>query len=189
MVPMAMWPASIWLVGLSAAGKSTVGPLLADRLGYEFVDLDTRIEAERGRTVAEIFDEEGEESFRAAEATVSDALLARTHIVVATGGGWMARDDIARSASGCVRVWLRVTPEASIARLGKETATRPLLQGPAPLGALEALLASRIGAYREAEVTVDTDGLDPSGVVDAVLEQLRRGDGTGGERTGVRRAN
>lgn len=186
---MTTWPDSIWLVGLSAAGKSTVGPLLADRLGYEFIDLDDRIEAERGRTVAEIFGEEGEESFRGAEARVSAALLGRPRIVVATGGGWMAREDIPRNAVGCVRVWLRVSPEAAIARLGEERSTRPLLDGVAPLGSIEGLLARRIGHYREAEVTIDTDGMAPLQVVDAVLQWLRRDDGTEGEQTAVRRAN
>lgn len=167
-----------------------MGPLLAARLGYEFVDLDARIEKEHGRTVEEIFGAEGEASFRATEAAVSGALLGRARVVVATGGGWMAREDIPRTAAGCVRVWLRVSPEASMARLGRETAARPLLAaGASRLSSLESLLARRVGAYSEAEVTVDTDGLDPNGVVEAVLEQLRRGRGTGGQRTGVRRAN
>lgn len=170
---MTTWPDSVWLVGLSAAGKSTVGPLLAERLGYEFEDIDATIEAREGRSIADIFRAEGEAAFRRLEARVSDELAGRSGLVVATGGGWMARRDIETSAPGRVRVWLRVSPDEAEARNSSSPGTRPLLADDG-LAALRRLLDRREAAYREAEVAVDTDGRSPAQVVEEVLERLGR---------------
>jgi shikimate kinase len=164
---------SVWLVGLSAAGKSTVGSLVAEALGYEFADLDALIEASVGMTVAEIFRTAGEQAFRNAEARVSDELLARRCVVVATGAGWMARADIPRGRPGCVRVWLRVSPVAAFERLARELDTRPLLAGGDGEGVLADLLALREKAYAEAELSVDTTGLEPAEVASLVMERLQ----------------
>jgi shikimate kinase len=166
---------SIWLVGSSGAGKSTVGPILARRLGWDFIDLDAEIERRTGTGVAELFDREGEEGFRSAEAEASEALLDRERIVVATGGGWMARDDLRRGGRGCARVWLRVTPETAARRLVDDPAVRPLLSGPDPEGALRTLLERRSDAYSEAEIAVETEGRSPSEVVTRLLERLGGG--------------
>ncbi|MDX1394851.1 MAG: shikimate kinase [Gemmatimonadota bacterium] len=163
---------SIWLVGLSGSGKSTVGPLVARRLGYDFVDLDELVERSEGRTVAEIFEDDGESAFRDAEARASDSLLGRDRIVVATGGGWMARDDIARGPDGCVRVWLRVSPVAAFARLGAGGHGRPLLSGRDGEAALSALLGAREARYGEAEIAVQTTGRTPQDVARAVVDAV-----------------
>lgn len=175
------WPAalpdSIWLVGLSASGKSTVGPLVAEKLRYSFIDMDSRIEARSGLAVPEIFASGGEDRFREIEAEVSDELLAESRIVVAAGGGWMARTDIRRGPPGCVRVWLRVSPVAASARLAGATETRPLLAGSDPVGTLERLLRSREAAYSEAELHVDTTGRAPADVASEVVAALERLNG------------
>ncbi|MDH3734488.1 MAG: shikimate kinase [Gemmatimonadota bacterium] len=164
-------PNSVWLVGLSGGGKSTVGPLLAARLGYDFVDLDEYVEEVEGTTVSELF-AEGERRFREAEARASERLLTRPHLVVATGGGWMARHDIRREAAGCVRVWLRVSPVAAFDRLAGGAADRPLLAGRDGRARLLELAGAREAAYGEAEIIVDTDDLSPHQVADEVARGL-----------------
>ena len=172
---MAGVPRKIWLVGLSGAGKSTIGPLLARRLGYRYVDLDRAVEELAGATIPRLFRVGGEAEFRRFEARAASRAARATDVVVATGGGWMARGDIDRTSGGRVRVWLRVRPETAIHRLSREGAeARPLLAGPDPAAALAALLAAREAAYAEAEVVLETDGREPEEVVEVALSSLRR---------------
>lgn len=172
---MSSVPRKIWLVGLSGAGKSTIGPLLAQRLGYRYVDLDREVEALSGETIPRLFRVGGEAEFRRFEARATSRAARATDVVVATGGGWMARRDIDRASGGRVRVWLRVRPETAIHRLSREGAeARPLLAGPDPAAALATLLAAREAAYAEAEVVLETDGREPEDVVEVALRSLRR---------------
>lgn len=165
--------ASVWLVGLSGAGKSTVGPIVAGRLGFRFVDLDRRVERLAGCSVERIFATEGEGAFRALEAAASREVMEEEGVVVATGGGWMARTDLPRTVRGCIRVWLRVRPETAIHRLADSgSEPRPLLAGSDPVADLRRLLGARERAYAEAEMSVDTDGLGPGEVADVVMERL-----------------
>ena len=172
---MAEAPRRIWLVGLSGAGKSTVGPILARRLGYRFIDLDDAIEELAGETIPQVFRHRGEAEFRRLEVRAAALAAAATQVVVATGGGWMARRELDRTSGGRVRVWLRVRPESAIHRLvGGGTSVRPLLAGPNPEAALAALLAEREAAYAEAELVLETEGRDPEEVAEAALRALRR---------------
>lgn len=160
------------LVGLSGAGKSTVGPLLARRLDTHFTDIDLVIERATGLTVAELFAEEGEARFRARERqAVRDAFLLPPH-VIAPGGGWAAQpgslDDAAERA---LVVYLAVPPAVAAARLGDD-AGRPLLAGD-PTGRLQALLGEREPWYRRSGPAVDA-GLEPEAVADRLLELARR---------------
>src|SRR5688572_3788720 len=82
-----MDPAPIFLIGFMAAGKSTVGPLLAERLGRRWVDLDVRVEADAGRRVPEIFEAEGEMGFRRREAAALARVVDEPDVVVSCGGG------------------------------------------------------------------------------------------------------
>ena len=164
---------SVWLVGLSGGGKSTVGALLAERLGYKFVDLDGVVQELAGETIPDLFRVSGESRFRVLEASASRALRRQHEVVVATGGGWMARDDIRTVWEGCIRVWLRVSPEIAIHRLGKNVgAMRPLLVGPDPLGTLRGMLLVRESAYADAEIEVNTGGQGPEEVTEAVHRRL-----------------
>lgn len=183
MIPMPL-PTSVWLVGLSGAGKSTVGPVVAETLGYDFVDLDDQIEANEGCSISEMFREGGEQRFRQAEAQASKTVLDRARLVVAAGGGWMARTDIRREATGCVRVWLRVSPVAAFERLAHSDDSRPLLAGTDPAAALNELLRLRERAYGAAELVVDTTNRDPSAVAGLVVERLKEWGRTHGERAG-----
>ena len=163
------------LVGLSGAGKTVVGRLLAERLGWPFIDLDSEVERLEGLAVLEIFAVRGEAGFRELERRATLEVGAGTGTVVSTGGGWMARPELRDAWPGAVRVWLSVDPATAAARLAREPRTRPLLAGPDPEASLRKLLAQRLPAYRLAEVHVRTDERTPSDVVDEVYRELAGG--------------
>jgi shikimate kinase len=154
---------------MMGAGKTTVGRLLAAELGWPYADSDEAVEAATGRSVAELFEEGGEPSFRAAEsAALSQALAGDGPGVVSVAGGAVL--DPANRAllrrSGTV-VWLRARPQTLAARLG-EGAGRPLLAA-GPAAALARLDEVRRPLYAEvADAVVDVDGLDPEEVAAAV---------------------
>ncbi|CAN5804175.1 shikimate kinase [soil metagenome] len=163
------------LVGLMGAGKSTVGPLLAHRLGWRFLDLDGEIERLAGQSVPEIFSTRGEAGFRQLEAEATAQLAGRADIVIAAGGGWMAQPEMPeRLGPGTFIVWLQVTPRAVLARLGTGDSGRPMLAGAEPAVRLEQLWAEREAAYSRAHAAVGTDGLDPADVAAAVEGLIRR---------------
>jgi shikimate kinase len=139
------------------AGKTSVGRLLAKRLGKHFVDSDHEIEARTGVRVPVIFEIEGEEGFRAREAQVLAELTAATGIVLATGGGAVLRpENRERLAARGFVIYLRAQPRYLWQRT-RHDKNRPLLQTADPLGRLEELYALRDPLYREvADLVVDT---------------------------------
>ena len=148
----------IVLVGIMAAGKTTVGRYLAAGCGLTFIDLDHEIELLAGMSVAELFASEGESAFRELEAAVSLDLALRSDVVVAVGGGWMVNTTARQAWPEARIIWLVVSPSAAALRIGSHTASRPLLDGPDTQHDLERLLARRLPAYAEALYTVDTEG-------------------------------
>ena len=167
-----MAPKRIFLIGLSGAGKSTVGKLLAARLGWEFADSDAAIEAAAAQAIPDIFREEGEGSFRAREADALAALANREPVVVATGGGAPTTEAARRAMGNGFVVWLAVSPETAASRLEKnpDTESRPLLEGD-PAGRLASLLAARLEYYQRADASIDVDALSPEQAA-AEIEQL-----------------
>ena len=165
-------PHRIVLVGFMSAGKTTVGRLLAHRLGFAFVDLDERVEERAGKSIPELFRTGGEAAFRRTEAEATRELDRARGVVIATGGGWMTRRDLSDRWSEAVRVWLRVSPEAALDRTGSAQAGRPMIDPADPAGSLQRLLAEREPAYRRAEIHVDTHGKTPGEVADEILAAL-----------------
>lgn len=176
-------PDRVVLVGFMAAGKSTVGRRLAGRLGYRFVDLDEEVERRAGRSIPEIFRQEGEARFRELETAVTRDLDPKAApaaeeddgLVVAAGGGWMARPELRDRWPDAVRVWLTVEPDTVLERVGNDLEGRPMLDPADPAGSVRRLLAEREDSYARAEVRVETDGATPEEVVGRVLRELRSG--------------
>jgi len=160
----------VFLIGFMGAGKSTVAALVAEHLGRPCVDLDREIEAVAGRAVAAIFAEDGETAFRQLERQALLALADIPESVVACGGGVVTRDEnrATLKALGSV-VYLRVTAEETLARVGADPG-RPLLAGGGGLLAATALLDARECLYSAvADVVIDTVGLSPQTVADQVV--------------------
>lgn len=150
----------IVLVGLPGAGKSSVGRLVAEQLGWEFVDLDAEIERRSGRSIAELFAERGELGFREVEAITTTELSARRQLVIATGGGWVERrSNLDTFGAGGMTVFLRVAPELALARVGAGGGGRPLLATPDPEKTIRELLARREAIYLQAQHTVSADSM------------------------------
>jgi shikimate kinase len=164
-------PPRILLVGMMGSGKSTVGRLLAQHLGWAYRDSDADVEAATGRTVPEIFEREGEPAFRRAEAEVlARACRLDSPVVVSAAGGSVLDPDNRRclAQSGTV-VWLRARPETNARRVG-DGAGRPLL-GDDPSEAMARLYAERAPLYGEvADVVIDVDDLPPTQVMTRILQ-------------------
>ena len=159
------------------SGKTTTGRSLAARLGWRFTDLDSEIEKAAGRSVAKIFEDEGETAFRKRETEALRAILvdADAHLVLALGGGTLLSEENRQLVrQHCQCVWLKALPEALSDRLAREAEGRPLLAGQDLRTRVATLLASREATYREAaDVAVDTDGVDQEEIVKRIIENLR----------------
>ena len=158
------------LVGFMGAGKSTVGRLLADRLGVDFIDTDHEIVRRSGRTIPDIFVTDGAEKFRELEAEVVADVLATHNGVVALGGGAVTTDAV-REALDAHRVfYLRVSADSGFARVRESD--RPLLASDDPAERYRALLAEREETYASvAGVEIDAHG-DPDAVADLIILAL-----------------
>jgi shikimate kinase len=161
----------IILVGISGAGKSTVGQAVAARLNREFMDLDQEIERREQATVSELFAEKGEPYFRGKERELTEELSKRpTAMVLAPGGGWITNSDVVSLLRPPGRIiYLMVKPETAMDRIGPERATRPLLMRPDPLGELKRMLKQREPMFLKADSTVDTQKFTVQQVVEQVL--------------------
>jgi len=158
--------AALVLVGAPGSGKSTVGALLAQRWGVPFADVDAVIESRVGKSVAEIFADDGEPVFRAFEESTTAELLDAPG-VLALGGGAVLSPATRATLAGRPVVWLQVTIAHAAGRVGLNEA-RPLLLGNVR-GRLVKLLNERTPLYAEvARASVDTDGLTPDQVADRV---------------------
>jgi shikimate kinase len=159
--------APVVLVGAPGSGKSTVGPLLADRLGVPFVDVDAVIEQRAGRSIAAIFADDGEPAFRALEEATTAELLAGSG-VLSLGGGAVLSTATRAALRGHRVVWLQVSASTAVSRVGLNEA-RPLLLGNVR-GRLIKLLAERTPLYAEvATEQVETDVLSPDAVVELLV--------------------
>jgi shikimate kinase len=156
----------IYLVGFMAAGKSTVARALAERLGWRAEDVDELIEARERKTVAEIFQKQGEPYFRAVEREILKLLLPLRHVVVATGGGtFMDPENRAAIHLDGVSVWLDVPFEMLVARIPQD-GRRPLA---ADRQSMERLFAARMTGYHAARFRVDGSAR-PEEVAERIIE-------------------
>ena len=165
---------AVFLVGFMASGKSTVGPELARRLAWEFVDLDTRIAAREQLSVPEIFKKRGEPGFRSAETAALQELiqtLARDSIV-ALGGGAFAQNQNREMLAGRPTVFLEASVDELWRRCTEDPAIRPLRQNREQFARL---YQERLPCYQQASLTVETSGKDPALICDEIEAALQLG--------------
>ena len=162
------------LVGYRGTGKTTVGRILAERLGWRFADADLEVERLTGRSVSTIFSEDGEPTFREWEERVVANLCTQPSTVIATGGGAILRESsrLALRSFGLV-VWLTADPETLSRRLLRDQNrpnARPALTVAGTLDEIAAVLAARTSLYREvSHLEIDTVGQTGPEVAQAIL--------------------
>jgi len=168
---------NVVLVGPMGSGKSTIGRLLAERLGFVVRDSDTLIEERAGASISWIFDVEGEPGFRERETAVIEDMASGSGMVLATGGGAVMRDQNRRLLSGTGSVvYLETSVREQLSRT-KRDRKRPLLQTPDREKVLSELLALRHPLYLEvADIVVHTDRRSASSVAGEIVERLSADD-------------
>ena len=160
----------IYLVGFMGSGKSTIGRLLADHLGWSFCDLDAEIESAQGASVAEIFDTRGEAEFRrlereAVQKRVFDVQHGRPMVVALGGGAFVEQANQALLSENGVPIWIDCSFDRVCARLNG-TSHRPLARDP---GKFEQLYHDRREAYGKADFWIEVKSDDPADIVTAIL--------------------
>jgi shikimate kinase len=164
----------VTLIGYRGTGKTSVAPPLAARLGFDVLDADAEIERRAGRTVREIFAEEGEAGFRAREREVMAEHLAKSRLVIAAGGGAVLNPETrsAMRAAGPV-VWLRASVDTIERQIAADSTTRqrrPNLTASGGRGEIEEMLKIREPIYSQcATITVDIDGRSIAAIVEEIL--------------------
>jgi XRE family transcriptional regulator, aerobic/anaerobic benzoate catabolism transcriptional regulator len=184
--------AGIALIGLRGAGKSTLGKMLAGKIGWNFVELNKEIEAQNGLSVAEIIALYGQEGFRRMEQAALGQLLARKELtVLATGGGIVSEPltfDLVLSSF--YTIWLKAEPEEHMARVRGQGDLRPMADDRSAMAELRTILKSREPLYSRASAVVDTAGLTvdeaAARLIDAVAPVLQGEAQMFGSRSAVR---
>lgn len=164
---------NIILTGFMGTGKSTVGRRLAQRLGWRCIDTDDLIVREAGKSISQIFVEDGEPFFRDLESKIARGLDNYIHYVIATGGGLVLRPENMAALERAGRVVLLEASAETIYERTKRHSHRPLLQGPDPRGNIQRLLDERREAYGRIGLRVATDGRSHEQVIDAILSELQ----------------
>ena len=155
------------------SGKTTVGPLVAQRLGWQFIDVDDVIEAEAGCTIAELFSRDGEAAFRDRESDTVARQAAADSLVLALGGGAIERDETRHlflDTPGTLLVHLEVQLSTTLARCRGTEHTRPALADEAHL---TARYQRRLPLYRTAHISIPVDTLMPAQVADEILKAAK----------------
>lgn len=163
-----VWWKLIVLMGFMGAGKSTIGRLLAEKLGTAFIDVDSVIEQREKRTIREIFDGAGEAKFRCIEHRVTLETLTGPDAVVALGGGAVENSSIRDALAGAQIVYLEVDFEEAVRRTGHDTG-RPVINR----ADVRSIYERRLSIYRSlATLRVPTDVINPEEVVEVILARL-----------------
>src|SRR5881397_2090798 len=151
----------IALIGLRGAGKSTLGKLLAKKIGWSFVELNKEIEAQNGLSVAEIIALYGQEGFRRMEQAALERLLARKELMVLAAGGGIVSEPLSFELilSSFYTIWVKAEPEEHMARVRRQGDLRPMADDRSAMAELRSILKSREPLYARASAVVDTSGL------------------------------
>jgi shikimate kinase len=163
---------NIYLIGMMGCGKSTVGQMLASKVGYRFLDTDHLVEQVSQQSVASIFAMAGEEEFRVIESKVLSEVSAYTRLIVATGGGLVMRQENWGHLRQGLIVWIDVPAALLWERLAQDR-SRPLLQSADPQVTLREILATRQPRYAQADLRIVVSAnQSPAEVANNILEQI-----------------
>lgn len=168
----------ITLTGFMGCGKSSVGRALAERLGWEFVDLDEYIVHKKGMNIPEIFEREGEETFRAIEAEcLRDVVvmhrIAGGDVVLALGGGTMSIKPVLRlilEQTECF--WIKASLETCLNRIGPDASGRPVLNSRCSASTIEELFSKRERLYSLAPHHIESDNMNKEELVEDICRQI-----------------
>ena len=170
---------NIALIGFMGTGKTAVGQLLAKKLKMAFFELDSLIEKKAGKSIPEIFQQDGEIAFRELEIEVTREVAQKQGSVIACGGGIVLNKiNIDRLKQGAAIVHLTATPTEILRRVSIEAGQRPLLEVENPGLAIRELLKFRKPFYeRAADITINTSKLDIEAVAEEIMEKLKENEG------------
>jgi len=165
----------IALIGLRGAGKSTLGKVLAKRIGWDFVELNKEIERENGLSVAEIINLYGQEGFRRLEQAAVQQLLARKELMVLATGGGIVSEPLTFDLilSSFYTIWLKAEPEEHMARVRRQGDLRPMADDRSAMAELHNILRSREPLYARAAAVVDTAGLSVDAAAAKLIDNVR----------------
>src|SRR5215813_8670994 len=164
----------IALIGLRGAGKSTLGKILAKRIGWNFVELNKEIEAQNGLSVAEIIALYGQEGFRRMEQAALNQLLARKELMVLATGGGIVSEPLTFDLilSSFYTIWIKADPEEHMMRVRKQGDLRPMADDRSAMAELRNILVSREPLYSRAAAVVDTAGLSVDDAAARLIEAV-----------------
>jgi XRE family aerobic/anaerobic benzoate catabolism transcriptional regulator len=165
----------IALIGLRGAGKSTLGKILAKKIGWNFVELNKEVEAQNGLSVAEIIALYGQEGFRRMEQTALNQLLARKELMVLATGGGIVSEPLTFDLilSSFYTIWLKAEPEEHMMRVRRQGDLRPMADDRSAMAELRNILVSREPLYARASATVDTAGLSVDAAAARLIDTVR----------------
>ncbi|MBI2329447.1 MAG: shikimate kinase [Chloroflexi bacterium] len=166
---------NIALIGFMGTGKTAVGRALAKKLNRKFIELDSLIEQKAGKSIPEIFQQDGEIAFRELEIGVTKEIAAMRKAVIACGGGVVLNKiNSDRLREGGTVVYLTASPGVILKRVSKEAGQRPLLEVDDPIQTIRELLRFRTPLYeRAADITINTSKLDINGVAEQIIDRLK----------------
>jgi shikimate kinase len=159
--------ANIFLIGMMGSGKSSTGSILAQMLDRRFIDLDKEIEENGGKSITDIFREDGEERFRNMETNTARQLDLSEPAVIATGGGFPLREENLQwmKENGNI-IWLKAGSRQILERIRNEN--RPLLPKPVTEEMIETILMKRIYVYEQADCHIDTENRSPQQIAEEI---------------------
>jgi shikimate kinase len=172
----------IFLTGFMGSGKSTIGPILANTLGYFFLDIDKLIEEAAGKSIPDIFRSDGEAAFRAFERTTLHNLASRSEVIVALGGGTIANEEnLEFIKKNGILVYLQISPEQAKLRVQSHRTDRPMLKDEAGIPLTGEKLQERIirlmdrreKFYLRSDIIINTDNLRIGISIDEIVKKLR----------------
>ncbi len=169
---------SIALIGFMGTGKTAVGKTLAERLDKKFIELDSLIEQKAGKTIPEIFSQDGEAAFRELEIEVTREVAERKNTVIACGGGVVLNEiNIERLRKECIIVYLTASPKVILKRTSSDENKRPLLKKPDKALHIQELLRFRKPFYeRAADIKIDTSKLGINSAVEQIIKKEKENE-------------